>query len=190
MADFDTAFVRSLRAGDARAFEMVVRAFAPRLRRMAMRYFHSPFEQEEAVQEALLKLHRARATIDPLRSDELPQYVLTLARRQMIDLWRARRSEPVPEALAEAHWEDDARPVDEGVVSGELKEVLERFEARLKPAYRPFFRAVFIDGHDFDEARKALGLGRLRAKYLKKVLLGRLRRHGPLLELLGRKGGE
>ncbi len=154
-----------------------------------MRYFQSPFEQEEAVQEAFLQLHRAREAIDPLRSGELEHYVLTLARRKMIDLWRARKSEPLPEELTEAHWEDDARSLDEGVLSGELKEVLERFEARLKPAYRPFFRAVFIDGRDFDEAQKVIGLGRLRAKYLKKVLLGRLRRHGPLLELLGRKGG-
>lgn len=65
--------------------------------------------------------------------------------------------------------------------------MLERFEAKLKPAYRPYYRAVFVDGHDWDEARLALGLSRLRAKYLKSVLLKLLQRHGPLLELLGRR---
>jgi len=42
--------LRRVMAGDAVAFAELVRAYGPKLRRMAMGFFHSPFEQEEAVQ--------------------------------------------------------------------------------------------------------------------------------------------
>ena len=64
--------------------------------------------------------------------------------------------------------------------------VMTSFEEKLKPAYRPYFRAVFLEGRDWEDARLSLGLSRLRTKYLKSVLLKLLQRHGPLLELLGR----
>lgn len=155
-----------------------------------MRFFRSPFEQEEAVQEALLQVFKARQQIDPLRADALTAWVMTVAERRMIDLVRAASVRP--QALAEGEGdlpnepaaertpEDDAR-------DAELARIVSALEAKLKPAWRPYFRAVFVEGRDFDEAREALGIGRLRAKYLKKVLMLRLRGHGPLLEVLGRR---
>ena len=189
MTELDTAFVRSLRAGDPGAFETLVRAVVPKLRRMAMKHFQSPFEQEEAIQEVFLHLHRTREAIDPARADTLEQYVLTLARRKLVDLWRARGADFDSEELREEHWTDDELQPEAHVATGELKLLFERFEEKLKEAYRPFFRAVFVDGRDFDEARVALGLGKLRAKYLKKVLLLKLRHHGPLRAFFGQARG-
>jgi RNA polymerase sigma factor (sigma-70 family) len=153
-----------------------------------MRLFRSPFEQEEAVQEVFLHLYRARETIDPLRLDTLEQYVLTIARRKLIDVWRARAGDARHEELREEHWTDELNEPEAHVANSELRELMERFEDRLKPSYRAFFRAVFVEGRDFDEARQAVGIGALRAKYLKKVLLLRLRRHAPLREFLDRQG--
>ena len=45
---------------------------------------------------------------------------------------------------------------------------------------------MFLEGQDWEDARLALGLSRLRTKYLKAVLIKLLQRHGPLLEILGR----
>lgn len=185
MGDADVDQVRRLRAGEAAAFRELASRLAPRLRAAAMRYFRSPFEQEEAVQEALLQVFKVRDQLDPLRADTMDVWVMTVAERRMIDLQRsaaarpASADEPVPETPAERTPEDDAR-------DAELRAVVASFEEKLKPAWRPYFRAVFVEGRDFDEARVALGLGRLRAKYLKQVLLGRMRRHRPLLEALGR----
>lgn len=155
-----------------------------------MKFFRSPFEQEEAVQEALLQVFKAREQIDPLRADSLAGWVMTVAQRRMIDLVRAASARPqslsggegaqLTEPAAERTPEDDAR-------DAELARVVGALEAKLKPGWRPYFRAVFVEGRDFDEARAALGIGRLRAKYLKKVLMMRLRGHGPLLEVLGRR---
>ncbi|MBI3184104.1 MAG: sigma-70 family RNA polymerase sigma factor [Myxococcales bacterium] len=185
MAEFDAELVRALRAGEAAPFAEVVQVFLPRIRSMAMRYFHSPFDQEEAIQEVFLQLYRQREAIDPLRAESLWPFAATLARRRMIDLLRARSREVELPEPDEAEAKDGPSPEQE-VASAQLQELLARFEERLKPAHRSFFRAVFVEGKDFDEARDSLGLGRLRAKYLKKVLLGRLRRHRPLLEHLGR----
>jgi RNA polymerase sigma factor (sigma-70 family) len=184
----DAALLRMVRGGDAKAFEAVVRAFAPRVRRMAMHYFRSPFDQEDATQEVFLLLHRQRESVDPLRAAEFPGFVLTLARRRMVDLLRARGHQPPPEPLEDEHWVDDAEAPAQRAADAQLAELIQRFESKLKPAYRAFFRAVFVEGKDFDEARGALGLGQLRARYLKMVLLRALRRHAPLLEYLGKRG--
>lgn len=187
MADFDAERVRALRAGDGAAFADLARQLGARLRAMAMRYFRTPFEQEEAVQEALLHVFKSREHLDPLRADTVAPWVLKVAQRKMIDLQRASASRP---QLAE----DDALPdlaspqsPEDEAFRAELRQVIDQLEAKLKPAWRPYFRAVFIEGQDFDEAREQLGLGRLRAKYLKRVLMRSLRRHRPLLEALERR---
>lgn len=149
---------------------------------MAMGYFRSPFEQEDAIQEAFVHLFRQRMQIDPTRTEEFAGFVGTLARRKMIDLFRARRPDaelPAEEPAGEGGPEEDA-------ANQELKLLLAQFEERLKPGFRAFFHRVFVEGEDEALVRPALGVGKLRAKYMKKVLLGRLRRHRPLLDYLGR----
>lgn len=181
--------IRALRAGERQAFQEVVHMYAPRVRRIAMRYLPSPFDQEEAVQEVFLLLYRRREQIDPVQAHALPGFILTVARRRIIDLARSRGARPEQalgdEVLDELPSDSDA---SERAHDAELAAILEAFAGRLKPAYRPYFHAVFVEGRDFEEAREHLGLGRLRARYLKRVLLGRLRRHLPLLEHLGRGG--
>ncbi len=186
MAEFDATFLRAVRGGDAAAFTALVKVYVPRVRRMAVHYFKSPFDQEEAVQEAFLLLYRQREAVDPLRADALGGFVLTLARRRMLDLLRAAGRQPPGDELDEGQWEADEPGPFEAAADAELAALVGRFEARLKPAWRPYFRAVFVEGRDFDEAREALGLGRLRARYLKAVLLRALRRHRPLKEYFGK----
>jgi RNA polymerase sigma factor (sigma-70 family) len=182
----DTTFVRALRQRDAAAFEALVRAFLPRVRRMAMQYFRSPFEQEDAVQEAFTHLYAHLDAVDPLRIESLPGWVVTSARNRILDLARQKRPGAQVELTDELVGDEDAQG-PEVVVSAELRAVMTRFEEKLKPAYRPYFRAVFIEGRDWEEARLALKLSRLRTKYLKSVLVKLLQRHGPLLEILGRE---
>ncbi|MGV3619552.1 MAG: RNA polymerase sigma factor [Archangium sp.] len=185
MLSLDTSFARALRQRDAAAFEALVRAFVPRVRRMAMQYFRSPFEQEDAVQEVFAHLYSHLDSVDPLRAESLPGWVVTSARNKMLDLMRQKRPEQHVELTEFDGGEEDARG-PELVASEELKTVLANFEEKLSPKHRAYFHAVFVDGRDWDEAREALGLGRLRTKYLKSVLLKRLQKHGPLLELLGK----
>lgn len=151
-----------------------------------MQYFQSPFEQEDAVQEAFAHVYAHLDAVDPLRAESIPGWVVTTSRNRMLDLARQKRpAGSTVELTEEVGGEEEARG-PEAVVSEELKGVLARFEEKLKPAYRPYFHAVFVDGRDWEEARVALKLSRLRTKYLKSVLLKLLQRHGPLLEILER----
>lgn len=152
-----------------------------------MHHFRSPFEQEDAVQEVFLLLHRQKTAIDPTRPDELPGFVLTLARRRIYDLLRSKGREPAREELTDEAWVSEANAPFEAAANAELTQLLARFEEKLSPKHREFFRKVFVEGKDFDEAKDLLGLKALRARYLKAVLLERLRHHGPLLEYLGRE---
>lgn len=186
--DFDVHQLRALRAGEPGAFSQLARDLGPRLRGLAMRFFRSPAEQEDAVQEALLQVFKAREQIDPLRADTLAGWVMTVAERRMIDVVRAAavRPQALPEGARVTPTEPAAgRTPEDDARDAQLARVIAELEAKLKPAWRPYFRAVFVEGRDFDDAREALGIGRLRAKYLKKVLLLRLRGHRPLLEVLG-----
>lgn len=186
VVEFDADFVRALRAGDAAAFARLVDAFESNVRRMAMTYFRSPFDQEEAFQEALLLLYRQREAIDPLRADELPSFVITLCRRRMIDLVRARNRVPPSQEVDEGDWIDEGPSAADVLATAELTLLLNAFEGKLKPSYRAFFHAVFVEGTDIGHAREMLGIGVLRARYLKRVLIGRLRHHRALLDYLGR----
>ena len=185
MFSLDPDFVRALRQQDAAAFEALVRAFLPRIRRLATQCFTSPFEQEDAVQEAFTHIYTRLGTIDPVRTDSIPGWVVTTARHRMLDLARQKRPGADVAVTEDLLVEEPTGP--RAVADKQLAEVLAHFEAKLNPKYRAYYRAVFVDGRDWDDARDALGLSRLRAKYLKSVLLKLLQRHGPLLEHLGRR---
>lgn len=191
LTEVDTDLVRRLRAGDRPAFEAFFSQLIPGLRRMALRYFQSPFEQQDALQEALVLIYRQREHLDPLRAESAKSWAYTLARRRMIDLLRARGDVAVATKAEEEDVLDavaDTKPdAAELLQHQQLAQLIREFESRLKPAYRTFFHAVFVEGRDFDEARELLGLGVLRARYLKKVLISKLRRHQPLLDALGRR---
>lgn len=151
-----------------------------------MQYFRSPFEQEDAVQEAFTHVYAHLDAVDPLRAEQLPGWVVTSARNRMLDVARTKRPEEHIEVDEDVGGEVDAAG-PERVVSAELQGVLARFEEKLPAKHRSYFHAVFVDGRDWEDARVAMGLSRLRTKYLKSVLLKRLQRHGPLLEILGRE---
>lgn len=151
-----------------------------------MQYFRSPFEQEDAVQEAFAHVYAHLDAVDPLRAEQLPGWVVTTARNRMLDLARAKRPEEHVEIDEAVGGEVDAAG-PELVISAELKEALERFEEKLPEKHRTYFHAVFVEGREWEDARVALGLSRLRTKYLKSVLVKRLQKHGPLLEILGRE---
>ena len=151
-----------------------------------MQYFQSPFEQEDAVQEAFTHLYAHLDAVDPLRAESLPGWVVTSARNRILDLARQKRPSAQLELTDDLVGEEESKGL-EVVVNAELKAVMANFEGKLKAAYRPYFHAVFIDGRDWEEARVMLGLSRLRTKYLKSVLLKLLQRHGPLLNVLGRE---
>jgi RNA polymerase sigma-70 factor, ECF subfamily len=100
------ALMARAQAGDARAYDALLRQVLPFLRAVCRRRLGSSTEAEEAVQDALLTIHRLRHTYDPARP--LQPWLATIADRRAVD--RLRRSgrrarhetvlEPLSETLA------------------------------------------------------------------------------------------
>jgi len=75
-------------AGDARAYDALLRAILPLLRALAGRRLFDPAEAEEAVQDTLLTIHRLRRTYDPARP--IRPWLAAVCERRCIDRLRRR----------------------------------------------------------------------------------------------------
>lgn len=74
-------------AGDARAYDRLLRAVLPMLRRIAQRRIGALGEAEDAVQDTLLTLHRLRHAWDPARP--LRPWLAAICERRCVDRLRA-----------------------------------------------------------------------------------------------------
>ncbi|TDH59758.1 sigma-70 family RNA polymerase sigma factor [Dankookia rubra] len=82
-------------AGDARAYDRLLRAALPLLRGIAGRRIADAAEAEDAVQDTLLTLHRIRHSWDPTRP--VRPWLATLCERRCID--RLRRAQALRRAV-------------------------------------------------------------------------------------------
>lgn len=73
-------------AGDARAYDALLRAILPLLRALASRRLFDAAEAEEAVQDTLLTIHRLRHTYDPARP--IRPWLAAICERRCIDRLR------------------------------------------------------------------------------------------------------
>lgn len=76
-------------AGDARAYDSLLRAILPLVRGVCRRRLRDAAEVEDAAQDALLTLHRLRHTYDPARP--IRPWLIAIADRRAIDRARATR---------------------------------------------------------------------------------------------------
>ncbi|MFN7133691.1 MAG: RNA polymerase sigma factor, partial [Myxococcales bacterium] len=117
-------------AGDAAVFLRVYQHHAADVRRWAAGFFRSPYEQEEAVQEIWLTVHRMRGQYDPARGPLRP-WLKAVAANRCRELLRARgrrpqADAPLDDALA------DARPGPErAALLSRVREAIARFRAAL-----------------------------------------------------------
>lgn len=82
------AWMAAAQAGDGRAYDAVLRAALPLLRGVCRRRLFDASEAEDAVADALLSIHRLRATYDPSRP--LRPWLVAIAERRCVDRLRAR----------------------------------------------------------------------------------------------------
>ena len=162
-------------AGDRDAFGVVYRAYAARLRRWVARFFKSPFEQEEAVQEAWLTVHRMHKSYD-VNKGELGPWLRTVAANRCRELLRAQGRRPdasVPlEDVDEALWLDAPGP-DDAALLAKLREAVERFAAGLPAEDAKVLKHGLIEEQTHEELATVLGVNVRRSKYLKLKLLQR-----------------
>ncbi len=161
-----------MNAGD---FSELYRAHAASVRRWVSRFFKSPFEQEEAVQEAWLMVHRMLGSYD-VNKGPLPPWLRTVTANRCRELLRAKGRRPdatVPiDDDHDALWLDAPGP-DDAVLRTKLREAVERFAATLDAEEAKVLRHGLIEESSLEELAKALGVNVRRSKYLKLKLLQR-----------------
>ena len=178
-------------AGGRDGFTRVMREYGPLVRSIVRRFFTSPFEQEDAMQEIWTHAYRNRGALDPARAEAFSGWLAVLARRRAIDLLRSRDPAaagppPADEEVAELATE----PAQEDAVErAELGRAVEGFRAALEPGWRAFFDLHFVHGAPYPVVAHRLGISRIRCKYMRKVLARRAMKDPDLMAALGFAGG-
>jgi RNA polymerase sigma-70 factor (ECF subfamily) len=178
----DARFAR----GGRDAFVEVYSAHAASVRRWVKRFFDSPFEQEEAVQEVWLTAHRMQSRYDPAKGPLGPWLRAVCANRCRELLRAASRRPPsdVPmEDVSDALWLDAPGP-DDAVHAAALRAEVARFAASLPPDEAKALQLCFVEQRTHAEIANELGIDERRSKYLKQKVLLAAAKDERLLALL------
>ena len=145
-ADAPTLLERIAR-GDADAVRLLLDRYGVILRSMARRSFEASLA-EDVVQEVFLSLWKSAARFDPSRASEAG-FVVTVAKRRIVDLRRRRASRPESE-LDEALDVPDEPAPDRVEQGDDFAAAMAAIEA-LKPAAREVLRMAVIEGLTHEE---------------------------------------
>jgi len=174
--------MRAAQTGDSACYEKLLEELLPHLRRFARRRLSAPDGRElveDAVQNVLLAIHRARHTWRPERP--FSPWVHAIARNAVIDTLRARGRRLGREisleadGVAEPAVEPTPSPL-ENALSPELSAAL----AALPAAQREAVELIHLEGLSVSEAAERAGVTpgalKVRAHRGYRVLRGRLER--------------
>jgi RNA polymerase sigma-70 factor (ECF subfamily) len=156
------AWMAAAQSGDARAYDTLLRAALPLLRAVARRRIRDPAEAEDAVQDALLTIHRLRHTYDPARP--IRPWLTAICERRSIDRLRRHGRRQGREAPIEGIGETLAAPgANQGeakVASAELRAAV----AELPPAQRTALGLAKLQDLPLAEAsaRSGMSVGALK----------------------------
>jgi RNA polymerase sigma-70 factor (ECF subfamily) len=165
--DADAALVARLRAGDAQAFETLVRQHGSRMLATARRMMPNEDDARDVVQEALLSAFRSiRAFEGTARLSTWLHRIVVNAALMKLRSRRRRREESLEELLPRfdedghfaepvAPWEAEAEALLEG---RETRAMVRRAIDRLPESYRAVLVLRDIEELDTEETATALGI--------------------------------
>lgn len=192
--DPDAALVEALRREDPPAMENLVDAYADRVYRLALRITGSNEDAEEVAQDAFWTIGRK---INTFKGDAaFGSWVYRITANAAYMKVRARRGRDRTVALEDVlppfdgegrHFEpmdDWSARVDDQVIQGELRALLERSIAALPPDYRTALVLHDVEGLSNPDIATALGLSLPAVK--SRIHRSRLFLRKRLAEYLGR----
>lgn len=163
----DTLLLARLRAGDATAYDDLVRAYSPRMLAVTRRILNSEDDAKDAVQDAFLSAFRGLASFagGSLLSTWLHRIAVNAALMKL----RTRRRKPersietlLPVYLEDGHhaenFQDWNLPADRAMLRAEQREVIRKCIGELPENYRTVLILRDIEELDTDEAAERLGL--------------------------------
>ena len=141
--------------GDSSAYRAFLEAILPFARSIARRHLRSEDQVEDAVQEALLTIHRVRHTYEPGRPAE--PWVAAIVRRRAIDAARRARRIGTRETFDKAALETFANPQANKVEAAEAADSVGRLMETLTPKQREALELVKLKEMSLAEASAASG---------------------------------
>ncbi len=150
-------WVRKAQKGDEEAFARLVKALAPRVYALAMRYLGHAMEAEDVVQETFLRAYANLWTVDPTRP--FWPWLATIAIRLCIDRLRRRGKGVALEDLTYmGSWAASQEPTpEEAALSQEDTERVRRLVLQLPPRERAVVVLHYWEGMDLRTVAEALG---------------------------------
>jgi len=178
-----SAQMAAAQAGDRVAYEALLRDCVPLIKVIAGRQGVPADRVDDAVQDVLLTVHRARHTYDPARS--FTAWLRVIAERRAIDLLRQLRRHGAREFHAplafEAYADEDADPtrgVAQTEATGQVNEAL----ASLPPRQREAVEMLVLKEQTLTEAaavtRSSKGALKVNLHRALKALRGTIERNG------------
>ncbi|WP_236033319.1 RNA polymerase sigma factor [Belnapia mucosa] len=155
-------WMAAAQAGDAAAYDRLLRAALPLLRAVARRRIINAAEAEDAVQDALLTIHRLRHSYEPARP--IRPWLVAICERRAIDRLRRQSRRGGRESPIEDWHETLATPGanqgEERVASAELRAAV----AELSEAQRTALGLAKLEGLSLAEAsaRSGMSVGALK----------------------------
>jgi RNA polymerase sigma factor (sigma-70 family) len=144
--------------GDRAAYEALLRGCVPLIRVFAARQGVPPDHVDDAVQDVLLTIHRARQTYDPARS--FTAWLRTITERRAIDLLRRlgrQRAREIYSPLAFESYADEgahsATEREHAAGAGHVKKALAALPARQREAVQ----ILVLEERSLAEAAAAMG---------------------------------
>jgi RNA polymerase sigma-70 factor, ECF subfamily len=163
VVDSDASLVARLQAGDAEAYETLVRVHGGRLLSVARRFLPNTEDAQDAVQEAFIKAFRAIGTFQ--ERAQLQTWLHRIVVNTALMKIRSRRRRPeesiedlLPTFQVDGHQTTESREWSDAVFERkETASVVRRAIARLPDAYRVVLTLRDIEERDTLETAAALG---------------------------------
>jgi RNA polymerase sigma-70 factor (ECF subfamily) len=159
--------VRRCLAGDAGAWEDIVRAYNRRIYNLCYRFTNSADNAEDLTQEVFIKVYRTLASYD-VEKGAFTTWLTTLTRNLLVDHFRRSRMDRLTESIDAGRTEEDdsvslsQRLPDRGpspadrLASQETQKMVQRALARISPDLREAVILRDLQDMDYKEISKVL----------------------------------
>lgn len=174
-----SAWMAAAQAGDGRAYQMLLRDCIPVIKSLVRRRGVTADRLDDAVQDVLLTIHRARQTYDPRRS--FTAWMSVIAERRAIDLMRRTQRQQARELHAplefESHADETADPT-QGIARADASGTVASALAVLPPRQREAIEYLVLEDRSLSEAaaltRRSKGSLKVNLHRAMKALRGRI----------------
>ena len=174
-----SAWMAAAQAGDGAAYQQLLRECIPVIKSVARRRGVPADRLDDAVQDVLLTIHRARQTYDPRRS--FTAWMSVIAERRAIDLMRRTQRQHSREVHApldfESHADETADPA-QGVAHADTRGTVASALAGLPARQREAVEHLVLEERSLDEAaaltRRSKGSLKVNLHRALKALRGRV----------------